>query len=66
MEWKEIAKHIDVFRYKFYKSYKCINKDAFIKAETLKNHIEILASEYNNIVTIEYNIWRDTLISSKA
>jgi len=37
MEWNEIAKHINAFRSKFDKSYKCINKDAVIKTETLKN-----------------------------
>jgi len=41
MEWNEIAKYIHAFRYKFDKSFKCINKDAVIKAITLKNHIEI-------------------------
>jgi len=34
MEWGEIAKRIDEFCYKFDKSYKCINKDAVLKAET--------------------------------
>jgi hypothetical protein len=52
MEWREIAKCIDEFRYKFNKSYKCINKDAVIKAETLKNHTEIVVRDYNNIVTL--------------
>jgi len=52
MEWNEIAKHINAFRSKFDKSYKCINKDAVIKTETLKNHIEVIVREYNSIVTL--------------
>jgi len=52
MEWSEIAIRIDEFRFRFDKSYKCINRDAVIKSETLKNHIEILVGEYNNIVTL--------------
>lgn len=52
MEWNEIAKNIDAFRYKFERSYKCINKDAVIKTNTLIHHIDIIVREYNNIVTL--------------
>ncbi|XP_039228381.1 putative uncharacterized protein DDB_G0284213 isoform X2 [Drosophila yakuba] len=55
MEWSEIAKRIDDFRYRFDKSYKCINRDAVIKPETLKSHTEIVVGEYNNIVTLVNN-----------
>jgi len=36
MEWREIAKRIDEFRYEFDKSYKCINKDAVIKSRNVE------------------------------
>lgn len=52
MEWSELAKKINNFKDKFEKSYKCVNKNAPIRVETLIHHIKILVLNYNNIVQL--------------
>nr|AAN87267.1 ORF2 [Drosophila melanogaster] len=49
MEWLNLTISINNIRDAFDKSYKCINKTALIKTQTLIFHIKVLITQYNTL-----------------
>lgn len=49
MEWELIEKVLNSEKESFKKAYKCINKNIYIRAETVRKHLGIIVSSLENI-----------------
>lgn len=52
MSYVEIKAEIELHKHEFERIYKCLNKKKLPKDDTVKNHIDNIIKEYNNIKTI--------------
>ena len=50
--WQEIYDSIEVYKNSFNKAYKCVNKNIYIRPQTVRQHISTLIVDFNKISKI--------------